>query len=283
MHNRSGNTDDKKIMAAKHHAGGTLRDIEVGNEPPLVGGGRKRAPDRREVSLRWLSGTTLTGLTSTLLMGVALFAALDGRELLATPAEVATSEELGTLGDQALAEKGARIVKARAIRTLPSDRRRMSVSTVTRVGDSDVIRTKPFEQVKIALAASHKTDKSYPPFNPLTIFSDGSGTGGCRGRRCAKRDLRRQCRDGSLHARRRFRFRHDIAAGAPTLSDEEAEEIVRSTAAILTDGSVQLASLHYIDPLRFGIDDPSLGDRPRACRAGAHHSAEHVGRLAPGG
>jgi len=258
MHNRSGNTDDKKIMAAKHHAGGTLRDIEVGNEPPLVGGGRKRAPDRREVSLRWLSGTTLTGLTSTLLMGAALFAALDGRELLATPAEVATSEELGTLGDQALAEKGARVVKARAIRTLPSDRRRMSVSTVTRVGDSDVIRTKPFEQVKIALAASHKTDKSYPPFNPLNIFSDGSGP-------VAAEDDDAQSVIYGANVETEvsmrvadFDFGTDITAGAPMLSDEEAEEIVRSTAAILTDGSIQLASLHYIDPLRFGIDDPSL-------------------------
>ena len=42
------------------------------------------------------------------------------------------------------------------------------------------------------------------------------------------------------------------------LSDDEAEEIVRTTAAVLTDGSIQVASLHYVDPLRFGIDDPSL-------------------------
>ena len=67
-------------MPSTHHAGGTTRDIEIGNEPPLIGAGRRRAPDRREVSLRWLSGTTLTGFTSTLLMGAALFAALDGRD-----------------------------------------------------------------------------------------------------------------------------------------------------------------------------------------------------------
>ncbi len=55
-----------------------------GNEPPLLADGR-RAPDRREVSLRWLSGTFLTGITSSVLMGVALFAALDGRQQLAIP------------------------------------------------------------------------------------------------------------------------------------------------------------------------------------------------------
>ncbi len=239
------------------HAGGSSRNIEVGNEPPLVGAGRKRAPDRREVSLRWLSGTALTGLTSTLLMGAALFAALDGRELLATPAEVATSEELGTLGDQDIAVKGARIIKARAIRTEPTDKKRMNVSTMTRVGDSDVIRTKPFEYLKIALAASYKTDKSYPPFNPLNIFSDGSEP------KAAEDDTESVIYGANVETEVSMRvadfdFDNDITASAPTLSDDEAEEIVRSTAAILTDGSVQLASLHYIDPLRFGIDDPSL-------------------------
>jgi hypothetical protein len=62
----------------------------LGSEPPLLADGR-RAPDRREVSLRWLSGTFLTGITSSILMGVALFAALDGRQQLAIPAEAYAS------------------------------------------------------------------------------------------------------------------------------------------------------------------------------------------------
>ena len=61
---------------------------ELGNEPPLIADGRSGPPDRREVSARWLSGTFLTGVTSTMLMGVALLAALDGREQLATPPEI---------------------------------------------------------------------------------------------------------------------------------------------------------------------------------------------------
>ena len=50
---------------------------DLGNEPPLIADGRSGPPDRREVSARWLSGTFLTGITSSVLMGVALFAALD--------------------------------------------------------------------------------------------------------------------------------------------------------------------------------------------------------------
>ncbi|MDA4631776.1 hypothetical protein NZA98_11760, partial [Escherichia coli] len=62
--------------------------IDPGNEPPLITDGRRGPPDRREISARWLAGTFLTGITSSVLMGVALFAALDGREQLATPPEL---------------------------------------------------------------------------------------------------------------------------------------------------------------------------------------------------
>ncbi len=57
----------------------------IGDEAPLLADSRAAPPDRREISARWLSGTFLTGFTSSVLMGVALIAALDGREFLATP------------------------------------------------------------------------------------------------------------------------------------------------------------------------------------------------------
>jgi hypothetical protein len=66
----------------------------LGDEPPLVADGRKGPPDRREVSARWLTGTFLTGFTSIILMGVALSAALDGRQRLTTPAEVMAADEM---------------------------------------------------------------------------------------------------------------------------------------------------------------------------------------------
>jgi hypothetical protein len=66
---------------------------QMGDQPPLLAAGRK-PPDKREISLRWLSGTFMTGITSSILMGVALFGALEGREQLAIPAEALASTDL---------------------------------------------------------------------------------------------------------------------------------------------------------------------------------------------
>ena len=129
----------------------------LGNEPPLVAGGRKGPPDRREVSARWLTGTFLTGFTSIILMGVALSAALDGRQILATPAEVMEAQDLAT-GSNNAQGKTARLA-ATQLSLRITDRRVMEVSTLTRVGDRDVVKTMPFGFVDMALAGGHTTKK----------------------------------------------------------------------------------------------------------------------------
>ena len=139
---------------------------ELGNEPPLLADGRAGPPDRREISARWLSGTFLTGVTSSILMGVALLAALDGREQLATPPEIMKLTAAADDGEAGEEAKTARLSVPRQI-ARAKDRRRMEVPTVTRVGDRDVIRNMPFMQIKMALAAGHKTTRKYPAFDPV--------------------------------------------------------------------------------------------------------------------
>lgn len=85
-------------------------NLDPGDEPPLSVGGRRRPPDRREVSARWLAGTFLTGVTSCMLIGVALFAALDGREQLATPPEILARNDMPGATDEAAVTKGGRLV-----------------------------------------------------------------------------------------------------------------------------------------------------------------------------
>jgi murein DD-endopeptidase MepM/ murein hydrolase activator NlpD len=223
---------------------------ELGNEPPLIADGRSGPPDRREVSARWLSGTFLTGVTSSVLMGVALFAALDGREQLATPPEIADLVLVKRGGDdQGENAKTTRLVQQRQI-AKAKDRRRMEISTVSREGDRDVIRTMPFVQIKMALAAGHKTTRSYPAFDPLDVFAEdgaalnaSAGTGQIYGAK-VESEMSLKTVDFPIETAA-FEERSGLSA-------EEVEQVVRETGSILTDGAIQVAALHYVDPQRFG-------------------------------
>ncbi|MDF1608006.1 M23 family metallopeptidase [Hoeflea sp. YIM 152468] len=222
---------------------------QMGDQPPLLAGGRK-PPDKREISLRWLSGTFMTGITSSLLMGVALFGAMEGREQLAIPAEALAATDLDGGGAGAV-EKGARLVQS-IVTAKPADRSIMEVSTMVRDGDRDVVRRQPFAHVKIALAAIHPnaTAKPYPRFDPLTIFSAGEAEVGSSVRTGViygadvDSEISLRSVDFPLEAPG-----HPFAA---SMTLDEAEETVRANGSVLTDGTVQFASLNYVDPRRFG-------------------------------
>ena len=222
---------------------------DLGNEPPLIADGRSGPPDRREVSARWLSGTFLTGVTSSVLMGVALFAALDGREQLAVPPEIAELVGLASNGDSGESAKTTRLAPLRQI-AKAKDRRRMEVSMVTKVGDREVIKTMPFVQIKMALAAGHTTTRSYPAFDPLAVFAEdgtaqtASATAGQIYGVKVESEMSLKTVDFPLDT-----ASFDEKSG---LSADEVEKVVRETGAILTDGAVQVAALHYIVPERFG-------------------------------
>jgi murein DD-endopeptidase MepM/ murein hydrolase activator NlpD len=252
-----------------------MQDIELsiagmGEEPPLIADGRAGPPDRREISARWLSGTFLTGLTSSVLMGVALFAALDGREQLATPPEiariVAVANEAGS-GEKA---KTDRLSPPRAV-AKARDKRRMEVSTVTKVGDRDVVRMVPFVEIKMALAAGHTTSRSYPPFNPLDIFAEDGVA------QTATTGLIYGAKVDSEVSLKTVDFPIDTANFDERggLSAEEVEKVVRTAGAGLTDGDVRVEALHYIDPQRFG-DSESLANGPLAAQLGVHIVQENV-------
>jgi murein DD-endopeptidase MepM/ murein hydrolase activator NlpD len=225
---------------------------ELGNEPPLIADGRSGPPDRREVSARWLSGTFLTGVTSSVLMGVALFAALDGRQQLATPPEIAELISLARGDDSGEIAKTTRVVAPRQI-ARAKDRRRMEVPMVTKVGDRDVIHTMPFVQIKMALAAGHTTSRAYPPFNPMQVFGDDRDGNAGQPATAAAGQIYGAKVESELSLKT-VDFPIETAAfdEKSDLSADEVEKVVREAGTGLSDGAVQVASLHYVDPQRFG-------------------------------
>src|SRR5579863_1697381 len=121
-----------------------LTTIELGNEPPLsVDGGLRKDFDRRRVSVRWLSGTILTGLCGAALMGGAVFAALDGEaHFAANPERVEASR--GALGGRATARKSDRLPP---VAETNSARHVIRVTAMTRVGEREVPRVRPFIKI----------------------------------------------------------------------------------------------------------------------------------------
>jgi murein DD-endopeptidase MepM/ murein hydrolase activator NlpD len=222
----------------------------LGSEPPLLADGR-RAPDRREVSLRWLSGTFLTGITSSILMGVALFAALDGRQQLAIPAEAYASASADAHQDTSVT-RGGRLI-APVIAAKPSDRAIMEVSTVVHDGEKEVVRRQPFSHVKMMLAANHVATEDYPDFDPLAIFSADEPQPAAQSRTGAiyGSDVESEVALKTVP----FPTSKSDLNMAPGLSLDEVEENVRSNGSVLTDGNAQLAALYYVDPRRFSAED----------------------------
>ncbi len=223
----------------------------LGNEPPLVADGRKGPPDRREVSARWLAGTFLTGFTSIILMGVALSAALDGRQLLATPAEIMAADEMDAASDNASGKAGRLAPTALALKI--SDKRVMQISTLQKSGDRDVVRTLPFGIADMALGAGHTTKRDYPAFNPVTIF-EGANDANSAGLETGEIYGAMVESEVSLKTTA-FPASGAVFEQSASLTLEEVEEAVRISGTALTEGDVQVASLHYLDPLRFGNGD----------------------------
>lgn len=225
----------------------TIRSL--GNEPPILADGR-RAPDKREISVRWLSGTFLTGITSSVLMGVALFAALDGRQQLAIPAEASAS--VPSDHDNDSVQRGKRLLGGKIV-AMPTDRKIMEVSTVVHEGNRELVRRRPFAHVKMNLAADHVAPEAYPKFDPLAIFASseappppGNRTGLIYGSNVES--------EVSLQTLA-FPISGSTYAYAAPMTLEEVEENVRSNGSVLTAGDAQLSALYYVDPQRFSTSE----------------------------
>jgi murein DD-endopeptidase MepM/ murein hydrolase activator NlpD len=153
--------------------------IDLGHEPPLsVDGSEAAVIDRRRVSVQWFSGTILTGLCGAALIGGAVFASLDGEM---TFAKVPERVEGALRGAFSANDKLASLHKSDRLPP-PSEssaaRQVQRVSTVTRVGNRDVMRVRPFIRISgnLSMATSDLSAK-IPPFNAQRMLTDvGSAT-----------------------------------------------------------------------------------------------------------
>jgi murein DD-endopeptidase MepM/ murein hydrolase activator NlpD len=143
--------------------------IDLGHEPPLsVDGSEAAVIDRRRVSVQWFSGTILTGLCGAALIGGAVFASLDGEMTFAKVPERVEGALRGAFGanDHNL-KKSDRLPPPGEARNV------VRVSTVTRVGNRDVMRVRPFIRISgnLSMTTSDLSAK-IPAFNAQRMLSD---------------------------------------------------------------------------------------------------------------
>lgn len=145
--------------------------VDQGVEPAIeLDGTRHSFFDRRRVSIRWLSGTCLTGLLGALLIGSTIYAALDHEANFAeepVPAVPVIKES----SDAGLnPHKGDRLVKPVDI---IAAKQVFRVAVPTKIGDKEVLRTHNFARVETTLlTATAGFADDVPPFNPLKVLAD---------------------------------------------------------------------------------------------------------------
>ncbi len=154
--------------------GAAAGTIDLGDDPPLVVGQKDDKPQTpifRAISWRWLTGTVLTGVTSVALMGAALMAALNNPNQFASLPD-ALSRFAADSSEIVFGQKGDRI---RPHHEDVSSRQIIQVSTVTRQGERDFIKLRPFAKIDATLTfKDDKFAKEVPPYDPMRIFADTS-------------------------------------------------------------------------------------------------------------
>ncbi len=240
-----------------------------GEDAPLYPlGVRHPRDDMRGVSLRWLTGSFLTGVAGVMLMGGALYTANDSRTSFAATPQIMFAAAKPTLKADRDDGKGDRLIVRTALR--PVAKEMMEVETSSRIGDREYIAVKPFLRLTTGLAMT-RTDLTadLEPFNPLSVYAQGTDT-----------PARRAAPDDDSDALLESAALVMSPLDDTLLSDDEADDAadmrdmaeimaqVRQIAAFDTaprrqsnDGVVRVASLSpSADPVSAGLVGTNLAD-----------------------
>jgi murein DD-endopeptidase MepM/ murein hydrolase activator NlpD len=143
----------------------------LGDEPAIEADGQKHSPlEHRRVSIRWLSGTILTGLCGAGLIGAAAYAALDQRTGIAEAPTFVLGLHKDDRGDASVnPRKADRLVKSVDI---VAAKQTFKAPTVVKAGDKEIIKTKAFTSVSTTLTmVDTGLGDDIPPFDPLKLLT----------------------------------------------------------------------------------------------------------------
>jgi murein DD-endopeptidase MepM/ murein hydrolase activator NlpD len=181
-------------------------------------------PHGRELSFAWLTGTVMTGLTSVLLMGAALYVSFEGQDTFSTayealqlitkPAETAVDSQV----------KGDRV---RPVAKTRSELEIVEASIRETVDGRALIRKQPFVRVRATLAtAATALSGDIPDYDPVAMI-DASQPVVAEGDDVANPEIYGAEVEGEVQIKTAALPASFVPA--PAISDKSASDFVRST------------------------------------------------------
>lgn len=126
-------------------------------------------PHGRELNFTWLAGTIMTGLTSVLLMGGALYVSFQGQDTFSTAVEALPIESHVETGATSLVEKTDRV---KPIVLTRSEREIVDAPIREKVDGRVLIRQQPFSRLRATLAtAGTALTDNIPPYDPVALLN----------------------------------------------------------------------------------------------------------------
>ncbi|HMB10690.1 M23 family peptidase, partial [Saliniramus sp.] len=204
-------------------------DGPVGHEPPLDPTGATRFEEgRRGINLRWLAGAVMTAMTGAVLLGSAIYIALEGRSTPILTPQFALASLIPSSGEPAeTAAKGDKLV--RTDYTVAA-RNTFRTPVTTRVGDREVVSIRGFTRIATNLsltAGQYATD--IPRFDPMSLMAGDSESVS----RVA--DVGPRIEEAEVSFMRRTLDHDAFTDSAPALSDNEAAAQVMEELSLLRE------------------------------------------------
>jgi murein DD-endopeptidase MepM/ murein hydrolase activator NlpD len=126
-------------------------------------------PHGRELSFAWLTGTVMTGLTSVLLMGAALYVSFQGQDTFSTAYEALQLSR--PRAEVAVTDMMAKSSRVRPVAATRSDVEMIEASVRETVDGRDIIRNQPFVRLRATLAtAATALSDDVPEYDPVALL-----------------------------------------------------------------------------------------------------------------
>jgi murein DD-endopeptidase MepM/ murein hydrolase activator NlpD len=208
--------DDSPPKASRRVASRLASGVELGHEPALSASGAS-APevDKREINLRWLGASVLTGVTGAVLIGASIHISIEGATTSVQPPERAAvnayprSEPDGERATN-VARKGDRL---NMTELTASAKQSFRAPMTIRSGDREAIKVRHFVKIATNLSLTAGTYASdIPPFNPMRLFAEDTQE---------RIDQVPEISDADVSVLRRDLAPMVIEASAPSLTDDD--------------------------------------------------------------